>query len=186
MLLLFITTRLLPERGFVHIRSNCDFAALILAIITVACMVASDELYRAWSPFMGDLAFAGGVSRSVTFLVLFTTDLMVAFWLITRTGGSKRSPFTTLLFTIPSLAIFLREPPSRFLTYLAVAAMFYLLGLLASRNRLDGIDVLRGGDDPPGMPYAMKLADTPAHVTVNLGCLFIAAVTGYITRPVPI
>lgn len=185
LLLLFATNRMLPERGFVHLRSRCDRATLVLAIVTVACMVASDEMYRAWAPILGDLAFGSGIGRSTTYLLLFSVDLSVAFWLMTLTGGSKNSPYTAILFMLPSLAIFLREPAGRFVFYAALAAIFYGLGLLAESRRLTPMDILRG-DSYMGPKYSSIRTDTPAHATINLGCLFIATVTGFITRPIPL
>ena len=163
--LMFITNRMLPERGVVHLRSKCDRATLVLAIVTVACMVASDEMYRAWAPILGDLAFSSGIGRGATYLLLFIVDLVIAFWLVTLTGGSKGSPYTSTLFALPSLAIFLREPPSRFVTYTAIAAIFYVIGLNAERNRLP-IDVLRG-EGYMGPSYSSIRTNTPAHASTR-------------------
>lgn len=185
LILLFITNRMLPERGHIHLRSRCDRATLSLALITLACMVVSEEMFQTWAPILGDLSPKSGLSRSGTYLLLFLADLGIAFWLISLTGGSKHSPFTGVLLLVPSLAIFLREPAWRFIMYSLFAAGLYSIGLIMSRRPVESIDVLRG-ESYLGPNYSSIRTDTPAHATINIGCLFIATVTGYITRPVPI
>ncbi|MBX3609169.1 MAG: hypothetical protein KF871_04670 [Hydrogenophaga sp.] len=157
-----------------------------MALITVGCVVASDELYRLSAPVFGELAFSGGLSRNTTYFVLFVADLLITFRLIQVTGGSKTSPFTAILFLLPTVAIFLREPASRFLFYAALAGGLYLIGLLIDRSHDRPVDILRGeiGGAPPD--YSILRTDTPAHAIVNLGCLLIATATGYVTRPVPL
>lgn len=186
LVLIFLTNRVLPQRGLIMLRSRCDRAALVLSLITVACIVVSEELYTFSAPVFGDLAFPKGLPRSWTYLILFLADLFVVFQLIQTTGGSKTSPFTVILFLLPTIAIFLREPPGRFLLYAVVAAALYILGLMLSRPHDTFIDILRGESGGPQMDYSILRTDTPAHAIVNLGCLAIATLTGYITRPVPV
>jgi hypothetical protein len=89
------------------------------------------------------------------------------------TGGAKGSPFTSVLFLIPALAIFLREPPKHFLGYAAFIGILYVWSL--ARERLD--------DDDP-MEEATRGAVNLSHGVVNVTCLAVAMLTGYITRPV--
>jgi len=157
-----------------------------MALVTVACVVASDELYKLTAPMFGELAASAAFTRDTTFFILFITDLGLVFRLIYVTGGSKNSPFTALLLLLPTVGIFLREPAGRFLLYATLAAALYCLGLLVDRAHRMSIDVLRGeiGGGPPD--YSIVRTDTPAHAIVNLGCLAIGTLTGYVTRPLPI
>lgn len=186
MLLITVTNRVLPQGGYLLLRSHCDRAVLGMALLTVACLVASDDLYRLTAPMFGDLAFSGALSRNTTFLVLFISDLLITFRLIQVTGGSKSSPFTAILFLLPTVAIFLREPASRFIPYALLAATLYIVGLLIDRSNDKTVDVLRGalGGGPPD--FSIVRTDTPAHAIVNLGCLLIGTATGYVTRPLPV
>lgn len=184
LLLLVVTIGAFPKRGFVNLRSDCERVVLGLAFVTLGSLVLSDELYKAWSPILGDLAMQHGFSRQSTFPVLFIVDLMGAFWLVTLTGGSKSSPFTSVLLLVPSLAIFLREPALRFILYSVLAAGLYIAGLVVERSNDGGVDVLRGMEGPV-FSYSIIRTDTPAHAIANLGGLIIATVTGFITRPNP-
>jgi hypothetical protein len=184
LILLFVTIGALPQRGFVNLRSSCERVVLGLAFITLGCLVLSDDLYKAWSPILGDLAMEHGISRQATFPILFVFDLVGAFWLVTLTGGSKSSPFTSVLLLVSSLAIFLREPALRFILYSLLAAGLYIAGLVVERRKSGGVDVLRGMEGPV-LSYSMIRTDTPAHAIANLGGLLIATVTGFITRPAP-
>lgn len=186
MVLIGITNRVLPQGGRLLLRSHCDQAVLAMALVTVTCVVASDEMFRLTAPMFGDLAASRGLSRNTTFVILFVTDLLLTFRLIYVTGGSKSSPFTALLFLLPTVAIFLREPPVRFLTYAILAAALYCFGLLVDRAYTKKVDILRGeiGGGPPD--FSIVRTDTPAHAIVSLGCLAIGIMTGYVTRPLPV
>lgn len=186
MLLVAVTNRVLPQEGRLLLRPSCDQAVLWMALTTVFCIVASDDLYRLTAPMFGDLAFSGALSRDTTFGALFVTDLLLVFRLIHVTGGSKSSPFTGLLFLLPTVAIFLREPPTRFLSYAALTAILYCLGLLIERSPGGPVDILRGALSGSPPDYSIVRTNTPAHAIVNLGCLAIGITTGYVTRPLPI
>lgn len=186
MILIAITNRVLPQEGRLLLRSSCDQAVLWMALVTVGCIVASDDLYRLTAPMFGELAFAGALSRNTTFFVLFATDLILIFRLIYVTGGSKASPYTALFFLLPTVAIFLREPPVRFVIYALIAAGLYTLGLRINKVHPSHVDILRGEDGGGSTLYAEVQTDTPAHAIVNLGCLAIGIATGYVTRPGPI
>jgi hypothetical protein len=153
--------------------------------VTLGTLVLSDELYQAWSPILGDLAMHNGIARQSTFPILFISDLIGAFWLVAKTGGSKSSPFTSVLLLVPSLAIFLREPAARFILYSTTAGILYLWGLSRLPGGTHDIDVLRGiGGLQPS--FSEIRTDTSAHAITNIGGLLIATLTGFITRPVPI
>lgn len=184
--LIFLTNRVLPFGGAVPIQTKCDKAVLVLSLVTVSCVIFSDDLYKLSAPMFGDLVPISGISRGTTFAVLFVADLVVVFRLIHVTGGSKSSPFTTLLFLIPTLAIFLREPPSRFLIYGLVAGFLYLFGLVVERRGRHEIYIGSSRSQSVNEEYALIKTDTPAHAMINMGCLLIGLVTGYVTRPIPI
>jgi hypothetical protein len=145
---------------------------LILAILTISILGLSEDYYRIWGAMMGDLQLPT-IGRSAAMLCVFLSDIVVTIILISLTGGTRASPFTSVLFLIPSLAIFLRESPAKFLTYAAIVGAYYWLSCRASYT--DSTRLSYGIDD-----------GVAAHRVVNIGCLILATLTGYITRPVPI
>lgn len=145
---------------------------VVLAILTIIAVVLSADFYQVWSPLMGDVQLPT-FGRSGAFMFVFMLDIVATIVLITWTGGSRSSPFTSMLFLIPALAIFLREPPWKFLTYAAIAGVYYFF-TCNDRGR-----------------FRMPLGWTPdgslqSHGVVNIGCLALAMLTGYITRPVAV
>jgi uncharacterized membrane protein len=145
---------------------------VVLAILTIIAVALSADFYQVWSPLMGDVQLPT-FGRSGAFMFVFMLDIVATIVLITWTGGSRSSPFTSMLFLIPALAIFLREPPWKFLTYAAIAGVYYFF-TCNDRGR-----------------FRMPLGWTPdgslqSHRVVNIGCLALAMLTGYITRPVAV
>ena len=91
---------------------------LFVALASFAILLISDDLYSIWSPFFRGVGI-NTMSTSTAISTLFVLDLLLVGYLIFSTGGSRSSPFLSALFTIPSLAIFLRLPPSMFIFYAA-------------------------------------------------------------------
>lgn len=137
----------------------------LLALGSFALLLISDELYSIWSPLFQGVGM-NTMSASTAIALVFVLNLSVVGYLIAVTGGSRSSPFLSALFTLPALAIFLRLPPSSFLTFSAMASVIYVV-LLAP-----GIDRQQASQKPAAF--------------MNLACLFLSIFTGYITRPVPI
>ena len=137
----------------------------LLALGSFALLLISDELYSIWSPLFQGVGINTMSARTAIFLV-FALNLSVVGYLIAVTGGSRNSPFLSALFTLPALAIFLRLPPSSFLTFSGMAGLIYIVLLAPGIER----------QQPSQKPAAF----------MNLACLFLSIFTGYITRPVPI
>lgn len=136
-----------------------------LALSTFTLLLLSEDLYAVWSPLFQGLGIST-IKTSTAILMVYVLNLWAIAYLMLRTGGSASSPFLTALFTVPALAIFLRMPPWAFITIAVLAAVIYL-ALLAP-----GI----GRKQPSQAPAAF----------MNIACLVLALLTGYVTRPVPI
>lgn len=146
--------------------SKLFFPVFGFALITIGILVFTNDVLLFSKPVFGDLEFPG-ISKSVAFILVFLFDLVGAATLILVTGGSRDSPFSAILFSLPALAIFLRESPERFLSYALVAAtLFLLVQTNIARSTL--------GDNPN-----YKSAFT----WVTLLCLMLSTLLGYATRP---
>lgn len=154
------------------IKATAFALGLVLAILTISTLGISEDYYKIWGAMMGDLQLPT-IGRSTAMMCVFVFDILATIILIVLTGGTRASPFTAVLFLIPSLAIFLRESPSKFLTYTAIVGLYYWLSCRASYS------------DPTRLSYGID-DGVAAHRIVNIGCLILATLTGYITRPVPI
>lgn len=151
-------------------RKNDKQFPLVVIVVTLlfslAVLVQTVDFYGVWSPILGDVSLPT-VSDSHGLVISFGLDLFAVTLLMLYTGGSKESPFASVLFLIPALAIFLREPPSHFFCYAAYAAIVYCWSLM--------VGVTGRGSAGHG-----------AHGWVNLLCLGLTMLTGYITRPLPL
>ena len=172
-----ITTRV-QKVGTVDTDEFGKVTALVLVIATVLASVficvLTRDFYPVWSPILGDLTLPT-IAGHTGVLLIFMLDLVTASILMLSTGGAKDSAFTAILFLIPALAIFLRESPWRFFGYAFFAGIVYVLSLThkASVRRYKTIEV-----NSPSNHFAQGW--------VNVMCLLLTMITGYITRPLSI
>ena len=148
--------------------SHLSYFALLFLLITFGILAFSQEFVVLSGPAFGDVVFPS-IGREKSFLIIFMLDVIGAAFLIALTGGSQLSPFSALLFSLPALAIFLRESPMRFFIYTVMAAIaFYILC----------------GDQFYRECVEMNRKKTQAFKAVSLGCLALSTLIGYITRPI--
>jgi hypothetical protein len=136
-----------------------------LALSSFTLLLLSEDLYVVWSPLFQGLGISTIKTSTAIFLV-YVLNLWAIGYLMFRTGGSASSPFLSALFTVPALAIFLRMPPWAFITIAILATLVYLALLAPGLDR----------KQPSQAPAAF----------MNVACLLLAMLTGYVTRPVAI
>ena len=97
------------------------------ALSSLACLICTEEFVNLSQPIFSNI-YLPSLTKEDSFLTVFLLDILGAALLMGISGGSKDSPFSSLLFGLPALSIFLKEPPSRFLIYTALAAcLFWVL-----------------------------------------------------------
>lgn len=136
-----------------------------LALSSFTLLLLTDDLYGIWSPLFQGVGITTFKS-STAILLVYLLNLWAIGYLMFQTGGSQSSPFTSALFTIPALAIFLRMPPWAFMTVALFSGLIYLV-LLA-------------------LPFGRPQPSRAPTAFLNIACLALAMLTGYVTRPVPI
>ena len=146
---------------------------LFVALASFALLLISDEFYSIWSPIFQGVGI-NTVSASKAIGFAFFLDMLLIGYLMLQTGGSRSSPFTSALFTLPAIAIFLRLPPFQFLLFTGVAAAIYLALLIQPTTESYRVDLER------------RQPSQSAAAFINIACLLLSIFTGYITRPVPI
>lgn len=136
------------------------------ALVTLGLLIFSEDVVISSKPVFGDIELPS-ISKDSAFLVVFSADLVGAAPLIRLTGGSKDSPFSAILLVLPALAIFLREPPERFVSYAFIAAILFLLVQA---------DITW-----------QTIQQNPYHritfMCVTLSCLGLTTMVGFATRP---
>ncbi|MGP8434200.1 hypothetical protein ACT2FY_36625 [Paraburkholderia fungorum] len=156
---------------------------VVLALLSILAVVFTRDFYSVWSPILSGLSLPT-LPSSGGLLTVFWLDIIFVSILMTGTGGAKESPFTSVLFLIPALGIFLREPPSHFFAYATAVAVVYLWNFRFVWRYGSII-----GRSPRGEPEDLLRAYGSvdySHAIVNMACLMVAMFTGYITRPFPV
>jgi hypothetical protein len=135
-------------------------------LISFAALLISDSFFSTWSPVFQGIGI-NTISTKTSVAVVFAVDLAVVTYLIWLSGGVDRSPFTSILFTLPALAIFLRLEASAFIwcAIYSGAAYLFILYFYTGDKEIEG---------------------QHSKAFVNISCLGLSILTGYITRPVAI
>lgn len=134
-------------------------------LLSIAILVSTRGMLVSHDVQLGGVVLPS-FSASLTFPAMFALDLLGAAFLVARTGGYSQSPFSPMLLIIPLLAILLRESPLNFCGYAVAAAL--LMSLLARMPRAElEVNPLHG----------------QASALVTWGCLALAALMGYVSRP---
>lgn len=175
---LFLLSKSYPSRN----TAEGSYSTLIVWFLAALLFILfAEDLYATWGVILGDLTLPT-IPRSLSFLAVFFLDIVFVTILILRTGGTKRSPFTSVLLLLPTLAIFLNEPRWRFLMYSLVCGVIYAVTLRRSftsanqhSDRSSFYECAR--DDEQAEDWSVRLT--------NLACLALATLIGFITAPRP-
>lgn len=161
-------------------QARASYRSLVVwLLMALVLLIMGEDLYATWGEILGPVALPT-VPRDYTFFAVFVLDIVFVTLLVLRTGGTRNSPFTSVLFLLPTLAIFLREPAWRFLLYAAIVGAVYAVLLRVSVGRSTA-DFDRSQYDAPSK--ADQGYDDWATMWTNLSCLALATLIGYITRP---
>lgn len=180
LLIAYVTLGLL-SRGYALRQAAKDSHSTLVAWLLVAFITLSlgEDFYRIWGGLLGKLVLPA-IPRDYSFTAVFVLDIIFTGLLIMRTGGAKKSPFTSILLLLPSLAIFLREPVGRFLFYSIAVGLLYVI-LLRRTLRKRSADFDRSSYDAPARQD--EDIDDQATVWTNISCLALATLIGYVSQP---
>jgi len=101
LLILRVAARLLPSTY--HLLRPMT----LFSVMTLGLLVLSEGILGEYQ--LGSLEIAG-IQMSLALFILFVADTAFLTYLLVDTGGSRESPFTSLLLMLPVLAILLKQP----------------------------------------------------------------------------
>jgi len=145
--------------------SHLGWKILAFALLTIGCLLFSDEFSKLWRPLLEDVSIPTLPWR-LAVLVMFLSDIVLVTILVSNTGGSKDSAFAPLFFLLPTLAILLREPLGRLLLYVSLTIVSF--SIMFYRNF--AVD----RDSEQSKPVA--------YLIVSIACFILATFIGYVTR----
>jgi hypothetical protein len=110
---------------------------ILIVFAPILPIIFSDAFASSWTPTYGAHIRAGLPIDGVKAWV-FIVDILIVSVLIFRTGGWKASPFPSLNFSIPAIAILLGDSGSMVAAYTGLVAIIYggSLGYARLRGRV--------------------------------------------------
>ncbi len=134
------------------------------ALLSLACLIFTEDFVHLSQPIFGSI-YLPSLTKEDSFLTVFLLDIVGAALLMAVSGGAKDSPFSSLLFGLPALSIFLKEPPSRFLIYTALSAFMFA--------------VLFNPNNKYGRAIQSNTKYSLAYKFITLASLGISTIVGY-------
>ena len=139
------------------------------ALMSLACLSFTEDFVSMSSPIFRNIHLPS-LTKANSFLTVFLMDLFFVGVIIKKTGGSKDSPFTSLLLGLPAISIFLKEPPQRFLTYTLIAAFIFWAFFRWNRE---------------STRYVFSISTYNfSYLVVTIATLVLSTVVGYSTLPI--
>ena len=150
------------------LQSEYSWLILTLLLVSVATLVLANSMSSLWVGLFQDTTFAGVPDRTAT-LIVFLINIAITTVLVASTGGSANSPFQSIFFLIPTLAILLFESAPRVLLYAGIVSLCFTY-LLVRANPLH---------------EAHRRGAKKAYGFVSVASLAIAVLIGLLTRICP-
>jgi len=127
LLILRVAARLLPATY--HLLRPMT----LFSVMTLGLLVLSEGILGEFQ--LGSFAIAG-IQMSLALFVLFVADTAFLTYLLVDTGGSRESPFTSLLLMLPVLAILLNQPVyPQVSSYVGFVVVALSVGMMTARER---------------------------------------------------
>ncbi len=104
----------------------------LFSVMTLGLLVLSEGILGEFQ--IGSFAIAG-IQLSLAFFILFVADTAFLTYLLVDTGGSRESPFTSLLLMLPVLAILLKQPVyPQVSSYVGLVVVALSVGMMTARE----------------------------------------------------
>jgi hypothetical protein len=136
---------------------------LLMAILTISIIVFTDASSATWRVMMRDVQF-NGIAWQSAILGVWILDIVTLAILVGYTGGAASSPFTSLYFVFPTIALFLHEPRGHVIAYTFLVIFLYSFTLIP-----------HGGDS--------RRDATISQWIVSISCFALTVWIGMFTRP---
>ena len=157
----------MDEHLYSGVRSYSTLAWWILgyALVSMLILVASDAFASLWAPVFGATPIL--LDRATATLLVILANSIFSSYLVAKTGGVRSSPFLSLLFLQPTLAVLLREPRGRIILYfVSVLCLFTVL-------------MIRMNDEEDKSEWRLRMA----YWVVSVCCLVLTGLVAIITLP---
>jgi len=126
LLILRVAARLLPATY--HLLRPMT----LFSVMTLGLLALSEGILGEFQ--LGSLAIAG-IQISLALFILFVADTAFLTYLLVDTGGSRESPFTSLLLMLPMLAILLKQPVyPQVSSYVGFVVVALSVGMMTARE----------------------------------------------------
>ncbi len=104
----------------------------LFSVMTLGLLVLSEGIMGEYQ--IGSFSIAG-LQMSLALFILFVADTAFLAYLLVDTGGSRESPFTSLLLMLPVLAILLKQPVyPQVSSYVGFVVVALSVGMMMARE----------------------------------------------------
>lgn len=141
---------------------------LPFSIITIVLLLFSNDFTGLWAPLFPGLPLPT-LASSDTVLLVVAANIIFVSYLIYLSGGSQASPFSSILFTLPTLSIFLRVPFKGVLFFVILVWITFSTTYIVYSKPQEKIDHLKG--------YF-----STAFYAISVMCLLLTTLIAYVTR----
>ena len=126
LLILRVASRLLPATY--HLLRPMT----LFSVMTLGLLVLSEGILGEFQ--LGSFAITG-IQMSLALFILFVADTAFLTYVLVDTGGSRKSPFTSLLLMLPVLAILLKQPVyPQVSSYVGFVVVALSVGMMTARE----------------------------------------------------
>ena len=102
-------------------------------IITLLVLGLSDAFSALWLPITRGFQFSG-FPWEWAILLVWILDISLLGSLVCYTGGALSSPFTSLFFVFPTIALFLHESGLRLILYTTLVVIIFTISILQTEE----------------------------------------------------
>src|SRR5712692_6181597 len=96
----YVALWLLSKSYSARVQAKASYGTLVMwFLVTMILLVMGEDLYATWGLILRPVTLPT-VPRDYAFLSVFVLDIVFVTLIILRTGGTKKSPLTSVLFLL--------------------------------------------------------------------------------------
>ncbi len=121
----------------------------LFSVMSLGLLVFSEDMFQLVSFGSFEMtALITPLGLSLALSLLLAANTLFLTYLLIETGGSRKSPFTSLLLVLPVITILLKEPLyPQVLGSVALVVLAFSVGLIISRKSQDAFPEGQGTDE---------------------------------------
>ncbi|MBF0330150.1 MAG: hypothetical protein HQL10_13430 [Nitrospirae bacterium] len=172
----FIALYIMKQGTPTYVRTMPTAASLIWlvianSLITLVLLLFAESYINVWKSAFPKINLPS-INSSSSVMWTFILDIICISIVVFKTGGSQKSPFSSIYLILPALAIFLNEPYSHIIGYMTLVSLLFIVTFYFYKEPEQD----RAND------FAQKASEI-SYIFVSIACFTLTTFISYITRP---